>query len=221
MNDRVVGGCFRLYDKVSNSWFKYSWDVGDEWSESDGTMGEYEHSGNLRVNLPVNLAGRQPYVHLTGIAIMLLKRADDIISVRIFRIEMVRMHMAKRYWILLISLLGVVIFSGCGGAGDPAANVVQKYLQAMVAGDASQTTKLACKDFEDQASKDADSFAGVKASLDSAVCQKTGSDSSGELVSCSGKINATYGNEQQAFDLAGPTYKVIQQNGDWLVCGRQ
>lgn len=129
--------------------------------------------------------------------------------------------MAKRHWILLVYLLGVVIFSACGGAGDPAARAVKKYLQAMVAGDAAQTTKLACKDFEDQASKDADSFTGVKASLDGATCKVTGSDPGGDLVSCSGKISATYGNEKQEFDLAGPTYKVIQQSGDWLVCGRQ
>jgi hypothetical protein len=131
------------------------------------------------------------------------------------------MLMAKRHWILWGCLLGVIFFSACGAANNSSAGAVQKYLQAMVAGDASQTTKLACKDFEDQASKDADSFTGVKASLKDAACKKTGSDTNGDLVNCTGKISATYGNEQQEFDLAGPTYSVIQQSGDWLVCGRQ
>ena len=131
-----------------------------------------------------------------------------------------RVFIAKRMQLVLAWLLGILILSACGTGGDPSAQVVQKYLQAMVAGDASQTAKYACKDFEDQASKDADSFTGVKASLDGAACKKTGSDQGADLVSCTGKITATYGNEQQAFDLAGPVYKVIQQNGDWLVCGR-
>lgn len=130
------------------------------------------------------------------------------------------MGMAKRVWFFLVCFLSVAILSACGGSSDPSARVVLKYLQAMVTGDASQTAKLACKDFEDQASKDADSFTGVKASLDGAACKKTGSDQGADLVSCSGKISATYGNEIQAFDLAGPTYKVIQQSGEWLVCGR-
>lgn len=129
--------------------------------------------------------------------------------------------MAKRHWFLLAVFLGAILLPACSGAGDASVQVVQKYLQAMVSGDSAQTTKLACKDFEDQAAKDADSFTGVKASLEGAACKKSGSDQGAELVSCTGKISATYGNEQQQFDLAGPTYKVVQQSGDWLVCGRQ
>ncbi len=129
--------------------------------------------------------------------------------------------MAKVRQIGLALALGMLILSGCAGAKDPAAVAVEKYLKGMVAGDAVQTSKMACKDFEDQAVKDADSFGGVKAELTSAVCSKTGSEGSAVLVSCAGKISATYGNEVQEFDLAGPVYSVVQQGSDWLVCGRQ
>ena len=129
------------------------------------------------------------------------------------------MWKALRFGLLWGAVL--IILTACSGSVDPAAGVVEQYLKAMAAGDATQTARLACKGFEDQAAKDADSFGGVKAVLRDAVCKKTGADGNSTLVACSGKIEATYGNEQQNFDLAGPIYSVIQQSGNWLVCGRQ
>lgn len=129
--------------------------------------------------------------------------------------------MAKVRQIGLALALGMLIFVGCAGTKDPAALAVEQYLKGMVAGDSSQTSKMACKDFEDQAVKDADSFGGVKAQLVNPVCSKTGTEGTEVLVGCAGKIAATYGNEVQEFDLAGPVYSVTQQGGDWLVCGRQ
>jgi hypothetical protein len=120
----------------------------------------------------------------------------------------------------LLLALCTIFLASCAGGKDPAALVVEQYLKGMVAGDANQTSKLACKEFEDQAVKDADSFGGVKAELVNAVCTKSGTDGSTVLVGCSGTIAATYGNEVQKFDLAGPMYKVVQQGGSWLVCGR-
>ena len=129
--------------------------------------------------------------------------------------------MRVRAKLLILCLGAAAIVGACSSTGDPSSRAVEQYLKAMVAGDSVQTTKLACKDFEDQASKDADSFGGVKASLSGAACKKTGTGNGADLVVCTGKINATYGNEQQEFDLAGPVYSVVQQSGDWLVCGRQ
>lgn len=115
----------------------------------------------------------------------------------------------------------VLVMAGCTQASDPAAGVVQQYLKGMVAADSAQVSKLVCKDFEDQATQDIDSFAGVKAELSNPVCSKSGMDGQVVLVACSGKILATYGNEKQEIDLAGPVYRVEQQGGSWLVCGRQ
>ncbi len=129
--------------------------------------------------------------------------------------------MAKVRQIGLAMALCMGLLVGCAGSKDPAAAAVERYLKAMVAGDSSQTSKLACKDYEEQAVKDADSFGGVKAELLQPVCTKTGTQAGAALVGCTGKISATYGKENQQFDLAGPVYSVIQQGGDWLVCGRQ
>jgi hypothetical protein len=122
---------------------------------------------------------------------------------------------------LFLALVSLFVIVGCAFASDPASGVVLQYLKSMVAADNSQVSKLVCKEFEDQAVKDSDSFAGVKAELKGASCQKSGSDGSAVLVTCAGKIIATYGNENQEFDLAGPVYRVTQQGSSWLVCGRQ
>lgn len=123
--------------------------------------------------------------------------------------------------LVLCILIGWMVITGCSASSDPAAGAVQKYLQSMISADSSQMSKLVCKDFEDQAAKDNDSFAGVKAELNNAACKKTGTDGSSALVTCTGKIVATYGNEKQEIDLAGPVYRVTQEGGSWLVCGRQ
>jgi len=129
--------------------------------------------------------------------------------------------MGKLVFAGLLLVLGLLFVAGCSGGKDSAALAVEQYLQGMAAGDANQASKLACKEFEEQAVSDADSFAGVKGQLLDAACSKTGANGSAALVSCTGKISATYGNEVQQFDLAGPVYTVVQQGGSWLVCGRQ
>ena len=36
---------------------------------------------------------------------------------------------------------------------------------------------------------------------------------------CNGNIVATYNNEDQQLDLSVRTYQVVQEGGEWLVCG--
>jgi hypothetical protein len=129
---------------------------------------------------------------------------------------------------LLAGLVGVILASlalaACGGgsgAKDPAAQTVNNYLQALVAGDNNRITTLSCKDFEKQANLEVDSFAGVKPSLKDVVCQVRGTEGSARVVTCTGKISATYGNEVQEFDLSKQSYIVNQQGSDWLVCGHK
>jgi hypothetical protein len=66
-----------------------------------------------------------------------------------------------------------------------------------------------------------DTFQAVAARLDGLSCARTGSDGDTALVTCKGKLIATYGNEDQELDLSTRTYRVIEQGGDWLVCGTQ
>lgn len=64
-----------------------------------------------------------------------------------------------------------------------------------------------------------DSFQAVKTHLDGLACLTTGADGSTMLVTCNGKIVATYDNEDQELDLSVRTYHVVQEGGEYLVCG--
>jgi len=44
-------------------------------------------------------------------------------------------------------------------------------------------------------------------------------DGDDALIICKGSIDATYNNEVRNFHLSERTYRVVQQGGDWLVCG--
>ena len=125
----------------------------------------------------------------------------------------------KRH-LLFLSFV-ICILTACSGGNDGSGKVVEQYLTAMVAGNSEQIAQIVCKEFEEQAAADVDAFIGVSAEISNMNCTETGSDGEAVSVECSGSIAATYGNEQQTFDLAGPVYRVIEQGGGWLVCGRQ
>jgi hypothetical protein len=125
---------------------------------------------------------------------------------------------------ILLSLL-IVLFAGilpaaCSKSSDDApAKAVEAYLNALVAKDENRLPTLVCGDWEQDALIELDSFQAVTPRLDHASCKQTGTDGITALVKCTGKIIATYNNEDQELDLATRTYQVVQDNGDWLVCG--
>jgi hypothetical protein len=128
----------------------------------------------------------------------------------------------RRYLALCLTILcASLLLSACSAAGkeDPAGKAVLNYLQAIVTGNSDQLSNTSCKDWESEAMLEMDSFAGVTAKLDDAVCKSTSTNGNSAEVQCTGKISATYNNEQQEFDLGGRTYVVNQVSGDWLVCG--
>ena len=124
---------------------------------------------------------------------------------------------------ILLGLLLAAVVAGCAGAsaggGDPAAKAVETYLNAMVAQDSAKLSNATCKAFADQATLDMDAFVGVKAQLQDLSCKQSGTSGGQTQVGCTGKIIATYNNEQQQIDLAGRTYQVAQEGGEWRVCG--
>jgi hypothetical protein len=122
---------------------------------------------------------------------------------------------------IILGCFSVLLLSACATAADPAAQVVEKYLMTMVSGNTDQAVVLVCKDFETQARQDVDAFGGVTASVEGMTCTKSGMDGQMTLVACKGKIKATYGVENQEFDLSGQTYQVAQEEGEWRVCGRK
>ena len=120
---------------------------------------------------------------------------------------------------LAILLLGLL--ASCTGQQNGAPQAVESYLKAMVAKDNTQISNYACTDYEAQAQIEADSFAGVSAQIQDLACKVSGQDNSTTLVSCTGKIVMSYNGEDSELDLSGRTYKVVQEGGDWRMCGYQ
>jgi hypothetical protein len=121
----------------------------------------------------------------------------------------------------LFAIAIILLLADCAPKGDDSALAVESYLRALVAKDRDQLSSLSCADWESSALTELDSFQAVEAKLDGLSCANTGTDGDTALVTCEGKLIATYGNEDQELDLSTRTYRVIEQGGDWLVCGTQ
>jgi hypothetical protein len=120
-------------------------------------------------------------------------------------------------------VLIAVFLTGCSGAsnGDPAARAVERYLQSLAGRDLNQMITNACTAWEAQARQEYDSFAAVSLELNKVSCKSTGQEQPYTLVDCTGSIIANYGNEDLQIDVAEQTFQVIQEGGDWRVCGYQ
>lgn len=120
---------------------------------------------------------------------------------------------------VLVVVVALLLAACAGSSKDQAPKAVEMYLQALVNEDADQLATLSCKDWEGDAMMEVDSFQGVSASLDGVICAEAGTEGDVVFVGCEGLIKATYGNEQQEIPLDGRTYKVVQEGGEWLMCG--
>jgi hypothetical protein len=123
---------------------------------------------------------------------------------------------------LLVILLWVsaVLLSACGGkAADPASQAVEDYLNALVTKNPTKLSAVSCKDWESNALMELDSLQAVKTRLDGVTCKSTSTNGTTSQVNCQGQLVATYNGEDQTLDIASRTYLVLQQGGDYLVCG--
>jgi hypothetical protein len=128
----------------------------------------------------------------------------------------------KRLFVIFsLSLLSITLLSACAAKsnGDESAVAVQSYLNALVNKDTNALSTLSCKDWEAQAAMELDSFQAVKTELQDLACKKTGSEGDMDVVTCTGKINATYNNENMQIDLSKRPFLVKRQGSDWQVCG--
>ncbi|HET7144497.1 MAG TPA: hypothetical protein VFI68_10795, partial [Anaerolineales bacterium] len=66
-----------------------------------------------------------------------------------------------------------------------------------------------------------DSLQAVTATLEGFSCQQSGADGETILVNCTGRMILSYNGEDQELDLSTRTYRVVEQDGNWLVCGAQ
>lgn len=128
--------------------------------------------------------------------------------------------MRKFTLILFILLMVTPLLAACAATNDDApARAVEDYLNALVAKDADRLSTLSCGEWEDDALLELDSFQAVTARLEGLACEQIGTDGATALVLCNGKIVATYNDEDQELDLSVRTYQVVQEGGEWLVCG--
>lgn len=127
--------------------------------------------------------------------------------------------MRKILMFLLIAITATLITACTSANSDAPAQAVEAYLNALVAKDENLLPTLVCGDWEDDALIELDSFQAVEVRLDNAACTQAGSEGDTALVNCTGNIIATYNDEDQELDLSVRTYQVVQQGGDWLVCG--
>lgn len=124
-----------------------------------------------------------------------------------------------RYRFLFLFI--IVLLMGCNAAGavNSPAKAVETYLQALVARDLNQAVNASCAAWEEQARTEYNSFEAVKLTLKDLSCKQTGQASPYTLVACTGSIVANYGNEDLQIDVADRLYQVIQEGGEWKMCG--
>jgi hypothetical protein len=117
---------------------------------------------------------------------------------------------------LLVITLIIFVLSACSsaGAGDPSATV-ERYLQAKADSNDNVIGQLLCSEMEavrERESRTFESVSGVH--IEGMSCKQVGDS---QVVSCQGKIVATYGTEDTEFPLA--SYRVVEEDGEWKWCG--
>ncbi|HSM24196.1 MAG TPA: hypothetical protein VK856_04980 [Anaerolineaceae bacterium] len=127
--------------------------------------------------------------------------------------------MPKITKILLSSLLFLLILSACAGSNSNPEQAVEAYLTAIVDADIDKITTLSCAEWEEMAWLELDSFQGVEVSLVDMQCTQSGMDGDLGLVSCTGHYLTSYDGEEMQIDLDTREFELVQQSGEWLVCG--
>ena len=125
----------------------------------------------------------------------------------------------KIYKLGLITILTLLILSACASATPAPELTVESYLNAIVEADIDKISTLSCADWESDAHLELDSFQGVEVSLVDMQCTQSGTDGGIALVTCTGNFLTSYDGEDMEIGLDTREYELVQQNGEWLVCG--
>lgn len=125
----------------------------------------------------------------------------------------------KRTWLILASI--PLIVAACGSAAGGPPQAIEAYLEALVVQDQDAVVNLSCADWEEQAITEVDSFEAVEAELTGVSCQEIGTSGDFTLVECTGAISVTYDAETQELALEGRIYQVLEEGGQWRMCGYQ
>ena len=131
--------------------------------------------------------------------------------------------MQKEIQMLRLILLTIIILllTACAQPGDQAAKTIENYIKALVEKDANRLSALSCAAWEPDAQLELDSFQSIATKLEGLSCASISTDDNVTSVQCQGNIIATYNNEDEKIDLSFRPYKVINQGGEFLMCGYQ
>jgi len=122
--------------------------------------------------------------------------------------------------IIFLFILISLALTACGAGDSGASQTVEGYITAIGSKDEAGLLSNSCADYEDDALLLLDSLALVEVSLaDGVACQEVGTDGDTTLVNCAGKLQMSYGGEPQELVFSNITYEVVNENGNWLVCG--
>jgi len=129
------------------------------------------------------------------------------------------MKTKKQPLILLLSILLLSVLAACAGGGDAPAQTVELYHEALVAKDQDRLINFSCADWESTAFLELDSFVSVETELVGVSCETVSEEDGQARVQCEGVITATYDGEARDFPLSNRTFLVVQEGGDWRLCG--
>ena len=124
--------------------------------------------------------------------------------------------------ILLIAIVWLmlgIILAGCSGDQALAAESVETFFQAILEKDEALFRSAIYSDYESVAMMDFTSFAIVDTRIDNFSCVAEGETDGQVSVRCQGNLQANFGNEMRSFDLSSRIYQVVEENGQWQVCG--
>lgn len=128
------------------------------------------------------------------------------------------MRVKNFFWLFSVIFLHISLGS-CSSSQNTAAAAVHNYLQAIVSRNETALVNQVCAAWESDARTEFNAFTAVKLTLDKVSCQESGTSDSFTLVSCQGAIRASYGAEDLILELNERTFQVIQEAGEWRVCG--
>jgi hypothetical protein len=124
-----------------------------------------------------------------------------------------------KFWYSLFFITLALLISGCDTSPSGPAQAVETYLTALAEKNVDQLVNASCRDWEESARLELDSFAAVTPKLNNVTCQDSGQEDETIQVVCDGQLSLDYDGEVLDIDLSGQVFRVVQEDGDWRMCG--
>ena len=170
--------------------------------------------------------------NLSGIVWTLLQDSDQIYP-GFFLVELFEPSGLLSGVKLIMKLKSIIVFTtcflfsafflmtACSGTSNSPAEAVEDYLTALSEGDQNGMINNACSTWESQAILEYDSFAAVDTVLEEFSCQVSQENDGSAVVDCTGRLVASYGEEDLIIELNERSYLVENEAGQWRLCGYQ